>query len=82
VDSLEAKLNVVIFTDNYRISGEISHFSDMRLTDFMVEAKSFVAVTNATIIDKKNNESYSSPFINVQRDKIEIIIPADDLKSD
>ncbi len=78
--SPEGKLNVLILTDNYQITGEIAHYSDMRLTDYFTEAKSFIAVTNATIKGKKNNETYAAPFIDVQRDKIEIIIPAEDLQ--
>ncbi|MBW2607772.1 MAG: hypothetical protein JRD05_09080 [Deltaproteobacteria bacterium] len=71
------KTKVVILTTNYRIKGNISLYSNARLTDYIVEAKPFVAVTNAEVMDINGNLIFNASFLNVQKDHIEIIVPAD-----
>ncbi len=71
------RTKVIILTHRYRIDGEIANFSDSRLTDFMTEAKNFIAVTDAEVLDRTNGQSVSTAFLNVHRDMIEVIIPVD-----
>ena len=71
------KTKVVILTKNYRIKGNISLYSNARLTDYIVEAKPFVAVTDAEVMDINGNLIFNASFLNVQKDHIEIIVPAD-----
>ncbi len=71
----EGKTQVIILTPYYRIIGNIAHFSDARLTDYMVEAKSFIAVTNAEVMGHDGSRIFSTDFLNVQRESIEIITP-------
>ena len=73
----EDKMKVTILTGNYRITGVIELFQGARLTDYLVEAKSFIAVTNAEVLDNQNQNVLTSPFLNIQRDNIEIILPAE-----
>jgi hypothetical protein len=80
VDELKDKEQVVILTRYYRIKGYIAHFSNTRLTDYIVESKSFIAVTNAEVMDIDGKKIFETPFLNVQRDSIEIIAPADMVK--
>ena len=73
----EDKMRVIIFTRNYRITGVIELFQGARLTDYLVEAKSFIAVTNAEVLDNQNQKVLTSSFLNIHRDNIEIILPAE-----
>lgn len=68
---------VVILTSHYRITGEISLMAGVRLTDYLVEAKPFVAVTNATVDAGDGSKALTAQFLNVARDHIEAISPAD-----
>ena len=69
------RTKVVILTHSYHITGEIAHFSDTRLTDYMVEAKPYIAVTNVMVQDLDGNKILEAPFLNVRNDQIEIIVP-------
>ncbi len=77
VDEREDKMKVRIFTGNYQITGVIELFQEARLTDYLAEAKSFIAVTQAEVLDRNNHKILDAPFLNVHRDNIEIILPAD-----
>ena len=74
------RTKVVILTGRYQIKGEIAHFQNARLTDYMVETKQFIAVTEAEVMDNQGHRILSAPFLNVGRDHIEIIAPVDELK--
>lgn len=78
----DPRVKVRIYTPDYRIDGEIAQFSDERLTDYMVSAKLFLAVTEATIYTPDGRELFRCHFLNVQRDKIEIIVPEDQIESE
>ena len=73
----EDKMKVTIFTKNYRIAGVIELYQGARLTDYLVEAGSFIAVTNAEVSDNQNQKVLTSSFLTVHRDNIEIILPAE-----
>jgi hypothetical protein len=77
VDDLEQRLKVFISTDNYQITGDIAHFVDMRLTDFMIAANQFIAVTKAEVKNLKGDLLFRTSFLNVRRDSIELITPLD-----
>jgi len=69
------KTKVVILTINHRIKGNISLYSNVRLTDYVVEAKPFIAVTDAEVMDINGKLIFNASFLNVQKDHIEIIVP-------
>ena len=71
------KTKVVILTTNHRITGYISLYSNARLTDYIVEAKPFIAVTDAEVMGINSKLVFTASFMNVQKDHIEIIVPAD-----
>ena len=73
----EDKMRVMIFTRNYRITGVIELLQGARLTDYLAEAGSFIAVTNAEVLDRDNHKILTTSFLNVHRDNIEIILPAE-----
>jgi hypothetical protein len=77
VNEREDKMRVTIFTGNYRITGVIELFQGARLTDYLSEAGSFIAVTQAEVLDRDDHKILKTPFLNVHRDSIEIILPAE-----
>ncbi len=73
----EDRMKIIIFTANYRITGVIELFQGARLTDYLTEAGSFIAVTDADVSDRDNQKIFTTPFVNVHRDNIELILPAE-----
>jgi hypothetical protein len=73
----EPKTKVTILTSSYRIKGYIDLLPGSRVTDYMAEARDFIAVTNAEVWELQvgGRQVLSAPFINVSRDHIEIILP-------
>ena len=73
----ENRTKVVIFTSTYRIKGYIDRVPGARVTEFMAEAKDFIAVTDAEVweLQPGGRQVESAPFINVSREHIEIILP-------
>ena len=69
------KTHVTILTENYRIVGDIHLVAGARLTDYLTEAKSFIAVTDAQVTDHSGREILNTAFVNVNRDRVEIIVP-------
>lgn len=78
---MEACSEVIIFSDNFKILGKICHFPDMRLTDYMNDSHAFLAVTDASVTHLKIDLEFKAAFMDVQRSKIEMIIPAGDYQS-
>jgi hypothetical protein len=71
----EDRTKIVILTSSYRIQGEVALAPGARLTDFTVDAKTFLAVANAEVTTHAGREVMRTPFLNVHRDHIEIISP-------
>jgi hypothetical protein len=73
----EAKTKVTILTATYRVKGYIDLLPGARVTDFMAEARDFIAVTNAEVweLHPGGRQVASAPFLNVSRHHIEIILP-------
>ncbi|HEY6240681.1 MAG TPA: hypothetical protein VIW78_07560 [Burkholderiales bacterium] len=69
------KTKVTILTGAYRIKGYIELMPGARVTDYMVEAKDFIAVTDAEVWEAGDRKVMSAPFLNVSRDHIQIITP-------
>jgi hypothetical protein len=73
----ETRTKVTIFTGSYRIKGYIDLIPGARVTDFMTEAKSFIAITDAEVweLEVGGRQLMSTQFINVSRDHIQVIAP-------
>lgn len=69
------RARVIMVAGSYRIKGEIELVPGARLTDYMVESKPFIAVTNAEVWDLEGRRIMVVPFINVARDHVVIIAP-------
>ena len=66
---------IVILTGTYRIKGEIELVAGARVTDYMVETKSFFAVTNAEVWGLDGRKILTAPFINVSRTHVMVVAP-------
>ena len=71
----ENKTKVTILTGTYRIKGHIELTVGARVTDYLVESKEFIAVTEAEIWEIAGRHVLTTPFLNVSRPHIEIVIP-------
>lgn len=69
------RTKVMILTGTYRVKGFISLVPGARVTDYMVEAKDFIAVTDAEVRDLNDRHLLNAPFLNVSRDSVHIITP-------
>jgi hypothetical protein len=71
----ENKTKVTILTGTYRVKGSIELLPGARVTDYLVESKDFIAVTEAEVWELGNRHVLSAPFINVSLEHIQIVIP-------
>ena len=73
----DTRTKVTILTGAYRIKGYIDLLPGARLTDYVIEAKDFVALTNAEVYESVlgGRQVLTAPFINVNRDHIQIVTP-------
>jgi len=69
------KTKVTILTTTYRVKGYIDLTPGARVTDYMAEAKDFIAVTDAEVWEIGDRRIMTVPFLNVSRDHIQIITP-------
>ena len=73
----ETRMKVTILTGTYRVIGYIQLLPGARLTDYLVESKDFIAVTDAEVWELGNRRVLNAPFINVARDHIQIVTPGE-----
>lgn len=71
----ENKTKVVILTRSYRIKGNIHLLPGARVTDFLVDSKDFLALTDVEVWEMGGRQVLAAPFVNVSRDHIEIVTP-------
>jgi hypothetical protein len=71
----EAKTKVIILTRSYRIKGHIHLQPGARVTDYMIDSKDFMALTDVEIWDRDGRLVMNAPFVNVSRNQVEIITP-------
>ena len=71
------RTKVVILTNQYRIKGSIDVLPGARVTDYIVEAKDFIAVTDAEVFEPHlgGRQVLTAPFIDVNRDHIQVLAP-------
>jgi hypothetical protein len=71
----EAKTKVTILTGTYRIKGYIDLLPGARVTDYMNEAKGFIAVTDAEVWETGDRRVLTAAFLNISRDHIVVVTP-------
>jgi len=76
---MEERTKVTIFTSTYRVRGFIELVPGARISDFMAEARDFIAVTKAEVweLQPGGRQVAAAAFLNVSRDHIELILPGD-----
>ena len=72
---IENRTRVVILAGPYRIKGEIALVAGARLTDYMVESKGFIAVTQAEVWDLEGRRILPASFLGVSRADIVVVVP-------
>lgn len=67
---------VVIYTRDFKITGFIGLMPGVRLTDYMVETKLFIAVTDAEVTALGGDGTIvAAGFLDVNRDTIQFVMP-------
>lgn len=71
----ENQTKITILTGSYRITGYIDLVAGARVTDFMLESKEFMVVMDAEVFSAApgGQQILAAPFIDVNRNQIEII---------
>lgn len=75
--SAESRTKVIVMTGSYRIVGSVDLLPGSRVTDFLSEARDFFAITDAEVWAMDGRKLFASSFLNVNRDRIELIMPED-----
>ena len=75
VENSEHRTKVTILTGTYRVKGSIELVQGARVTDYLIEAKEFIAVTDAEVRDLNDRHIISTPFLNVSREHIQVLAP-------
>lgn len=76
-EEFKDKSDVIIFTSQHQIYGKIALVQGARLTDYIVDAKPFIAVTDAEVKNHAGELVLKTPFLDVNRNYIEFILPAE-----
>lgn len=69
------RVRVVMLAGSFRIKGEVELVPGARITDYMIESKPFIAVTNAEVWDLEGRRIMVVPFLNVSRDHVVVVAP-------
>ncbi len=74
----EGRTKIIILTASYRIKGTIDLLPGARVTDYIVGAKDFIAVTDAEVWGVGGGGLVlSAQFVDVSRDQIQVITTSD-----
>jgi hypothetical protein len=71
----ENKTKLTILTGTYRIKGHVELTPGARVTDYLVESKEFIAITDAEVWEIAGRHVMNTPFLNVSRNHIQVVIP-------
>ena len=71
------RTKVTILTGSYRIKGFIDLIPGARVTDYVNDAKGFIAITDAEVWELAvgGRQMIAAKFMNVSRDHIQVITP-------
>ncbi len=74
------RTRVVIFTNRFRIVGQIDLFPNARLTDFMLDAKPFIAVTDVKVYTLDGKPVLAAGFCDVRKDEVVVVTTEDTIQ--
>ena len=74
----ENRTKVNILTNTYRVRGYIEVLPGSRITDYVIQAKQFIAVTEAEVFEPElgGRQVLTAPFVDINRDHVQLIAPA------
>lgn len=75
MENSEHRTQVTILTGTYRVKGSIDLVPGARVTDYLIEAKAFIAVTDAEVRDLNDRHIITTPFLNVSLEHIQVVAP-------
>ncbi len=75
MENSDHRTRVTILTGTYRIKGFIELVPGARVTDYLIEAKDFIAITDAEVRDLNDRHIFNAPFLNVSRKHIQVVSP-------
>jgi len=76
-DELENRTKVTFLTSTYRVNGYIELVPGARVTDYINDAKTFIAITESEVRTTDGRLVLQVPFLNLSRDQIVIVTPGD-----
>ena len=76
-DENENRTKVTLLTSTYRINGYIELVPGARVTDYINDARTFIAITDAEVRGPEGRMVLQVPFLNLSRDQIVIVTPGD-----
>jgi len=76
-DNIENRTKVTFLTSTYRVNGNIDLVPGARVTDYINDAKTFIAITDAEVRTTDGRMVLQVPFLNLSRDQIVIVTPGD-----
>ena len=71
----DSRTRVTILAGSYRVRGDIELIAGARITDFMLDSKAFIVVTNAEVWDLEGRKIFAAPFLNVNREQVVVVAP-------
>lgn len=75
-------IKVLIQTQKNRITGTVFYRPDDRLIDELNKTETFLAVTDAKILDENNNSLFEAKFLTVSIQQIIWILPYDEIATE
>ena len=69
----------MVLTNRYRITGDIALMKGARLTDYVNEARAFIALTNVEVVGPSGETVLRASFLNLQRASIECVTPMENV---
>ncbi len=71
------RTRVVVYTNQYRILGQIDLLPNARLTDYIVDAKPFIALTDVKVYSLEGRLVLSAGFCDIRKEEVVIITTED-----
>jgi hypothetical protein len=75
----ETKTRIIILMKSFRITGSIDLLPGVRISDYLMECRDFMAVTDAEVWNLEGRKLLASSFLDVNREHIDMIMPEDTL---
>lgn len=75
----ETKTKIIILMKSFRITGSIDLLPGVRISDYLMECRDFMAVTDAEVWNLEGRKLLASSFVDINREHIDMIMPEDTL---